>query len=243
LGKGSIASPIAAGVLTAITASIGLYGSLGDLERQHRGNLNLHDSAQRIQVHAKSTSRGTGRPMILADSGLFPQLLQYMQFMFDADWYAADYFAPRAGGGFGIAGIFQKLGQTSNDSPIALQRERMDYIDSVRKGKKDADFVQDERRLMNEALSAGRRVFVVLSPGDEQSFRRRDVGADFEMVELERWTEPCTVNYVEPGGRNWMAIPMWGDDKIVPWHAQRRVMFEIRRPAASTLPSKPENSS
>jgi len=233
-GKRSIVSPLAAGILTAITASIGLWGSLDELERQHRGNLNLHYSAERILSHVKSTWH---RPMILADSGMFPQLLQYMQFMFDADWYAADIFAQRVGGGFGLAGMLEKFKADSNsDSPILLQRDRIEYSESVRKGKTDPDFVRDEQTLMDQALGAGRRVYAVISPAEAGLFRRRFITAQFEMVELERWIEPCAVNFPERDERNWLTLPVWPDSNIVPWHPQSRAMFEIRR-APTTQPA------
>ncbi|HEY7091209.1 MAG TPA: glycosyltransferase family 39 protein, partial [Tepidisphaeraceae bacterium] len=231
-GKGSIAAPLAAGVLVAITASIGLWTSLGELQRQHRGTLNLEYSSQRIMAHLRP---GWHRPMILADTGLFPQLLQYMQYLYDADWYASDIFAPRNGGGFGLAGVFQKIGDSKGDAPVALQRERIEYIDSVRKGKTEADFIHDAQNLMNQAISADRKVFVVLSPAESEGFRRRFFSSGgLEMVELERWVEPCAVKFPDPGERNWLGLPVWGDDGFIPWHPQSRAMFEIRRRSPST---------
>ncbi len=234
-GKGSIVSPLAAGILTAASAAIGLYGSLGDLERQHRGNLNLHYSAEQILAHVKPSAGG--RPMILADAGLYPQLLQYMQFMLDADWYASDVFSPRLGGGFGIAGVFQKIDAESNDkAPVVLQKDRIEYIDSVRKGKTDADFVRDEQHLMDQATAAGRKIYVVLSPLEADAFRKRYITGGYEMVELTRWVEPCAVRFPEDDERNWLALPIWGDSHWVPWHPESRAMFEIRR-AATTQPA------
>jgi 4-amino-4-deoxy-L-arabinose transferase-like glycosyltransferase len=225
--KGSIASPLAAGILTAAAVSIGLWGSLDELERQHRGNLNLHFSAQRIISHVKASP--DHKPMILADTGMFPQLLQYMQFMVDADWYASDIFAPRVGGGFGLAGFFQKKPDDS-DSPVLLQRDRIDYIDKMRKGKTDADFILDEQNLMTQALAAGRPVYVLLSPSEVDDFRKRVMNGKLEMHELERWTEPCAIHFPEPNERNWLAPPVWGNSITIPWSAQTWTMLEIRRP-------------
>jgi hypothetical protein len=63
--SGSIASPLAAGVLTACAAAVGLHGSLDELVREHRGNMNLHYTAQQIISHIKPSPAGP--PMILAD--------------------------------------------------------------------------------------------------------------------------------------------------------------------------------
>ena len=48
---GSIFSPLAAGILTGAAASVGLFISLSDMQRQHRGNLNLHYSETQILSH------------------------------------------------------------------------------------------------------------------------------------------------------------------------------------------------
>jgi hypothetical protein len=236
LEKRPIATPLAAGVLTAMAACAGLWISVPEIERQHRGNLNLHFSATRILSHVKETTR---EPMILADSGMFPQLLQYMQFMLDAEWYAADVFAVRAGGGFGLAGVFQKVTSRGANSPVQIQRERLDYIDALQKGKSDADFVRDQQRLMNQVLDSGGRVYVVLSPLEAAQFRRRLGSGTYEVVELERWVEPCAVEFPKGGGRNWLALPVWDDDEVAPWRPQPRVMCEVRRAATNQPASGP----
>jgi hypothetical protein len=231
--KRSIAPPLAAGVLTAMAASIGLWSSIGELERQHRGNLNLHFSAQRILSHANSSLH---RPMIMAESGIFPQLVQYMQYLFDADWYAGDVFAVQTGGGFGVAGMFQQLSTAKANSPVLLQRERLEYMDSMQKGKSDADFVRDQQRLMDQALDRGARVYVVVSPAESARFRRRFITSAYEIIELERWVEPCAVHFPKAGDRNWLALPVWNDDEFTPWRPQPRVMFEVRR-VPTTMPT------
>jgi hypothetical protein len=230
--RSSIAPALAAGVLTAVTVAVSVHATLGELERQQRGNLNLHYSARQVlaQVRLTKSAGGGKRPMILADSGMFPQFLSYMQFMLDADWYAGDAFTPRVGGGFGMAGFFQRAkADSSSNAPVLLQQERIDYIDSVRRGKTDADYTHDEQRLMDQALNDSRKVYAILSPPEAAVFRSRYITAGHEMVELGRWTEPCAIHYPEPGERDWLAAPAWGDSSILPWHAQVRVMFEIRR--------------
>jgi hypothetical protein len=222
-----IAGPLAAGVLTAIAACVGLSGSLGELERQHRGTLNLHYSARRMLANVEPSAGG--RPMILADAGMFPQLLQYMQYMLDADWYPSDVFAARAGGGFGLAGIFQRASASTSDAPVLLQQDRIDYIDSVRKGKTDADFIHDAQDLMHKALAAQRRVYVVLPPEQADAFRRRYIDASLKWVELERWVEPVAVRFPSAGEQKPLELPIWGDNGIIPWHPQRRAMFEVRQ--------------
>ncbi|HEX3357658.1 MAG TPA: glycosyltransferase family 39 protein [Tepidisphaeraceae bacterium] len=231
LGKGSIASPLAAGVLTACAVAVGLSVSIDDLIRQHRGNMNLHYSAREIISHIKPSSGG--KPMILADEGMFPLLLQYMQFMYDADWYQSDIFAPRMGGGFGLAGVFEKR-KSTDDTPSTLQSDRIDYIDSIRKGKTDTDFIADAHRLMDEALNAGRRVYVILPPTEQGFFRHRFITGAYEMVEVNKWSEPCNVQFPGSDDHNALAPSVMPDNMVIlPWHPVSRAMFEIRRPPAT----------
>jgi len=225
-GRRSIASPLAAGIVTAVSVSVGLWSSIGELERQHRGTINLQYSARQIAANVKR-SPGS-RPMIIADEGMFPPLLQYMQFMLDADWYASDVFAARGGGGFGLAGVVQKISADSN-SPVVLQRERIEYIDSVRKGKTDRDFIFDEQKLMDQALSAGRRVYVILPPSQLDEFRHRFIDGRYEMRQLDRWSEPCAIHFPDPNEHTFLSLPVWANNVISPWYPQTRTISEISR--------------
>jgi hypothetical protein len=159
---------------------------------------------------------------------MFPQLLQYMQFMYDADWYASDIFAMRTGGGFGLAGVFEQH-KPGDDTPVILQRDRIEYIDSVRKGKTDADFIADAHHLFDQALNSGRRVYVILPPTEANFFRHRFITNNYEMTELDHWDEPCNVTFPGPGENNVLAPSVMSDNAILPWHPQVRAMFEIRR--------------
>lgn len=234
IGKGSIAAPLAAAVLTASAAAIGLWGSIDELVRQHRGNMNMRYSAREITSHIPKDL--PSRPMILADGGMFPIFVQYMQYMYDADWYPSDIFALRAGGGFGLAGVLERR-KPGDDRPVVLQQERMDYIDSVRKGKTDADFVADARRLMNQALDLHRRIYVVIQPDQADYFGWRFMTPGLKMVEVNRWSEPCKVSYDDVGKHDSLAPSTMKDDNLFfPWHPRRWAMFEIRR-APATQPS------
>src|SRR5581483_10351664 len=63
--RGAIAGPLAAGVLVAAAAWIGLSGGLGDLDREHRGNMNLRYSAREVLSRVRPSS--AGRPMMIGD--------------------------------------------------------------------------------------------------------------------------------------------------------------------------------
>jgi hypothetical protein len=231
--RGSIVTPLAAGIITAAAAGVGLWISVDELVRQHRGNMNLHYSEREIVSHIKPSPGG--RPMILADEGMFPQLLQYMQFMYDADWYASDIFAIRGGGGFGLAGVFDHR-KPNDDTPTGLQADRIDYIDSVRKGKTDADFIAEAQHLMEQRLNSNRRVYVVLVPEQTDYFKHRFMHPGLEMVQVNRWSEPCRTTFPENNKHSELEPMVIPDSQFLPWHPMRREMYEIRH-AATTQPT------
>jgi hypothetical protein len=239
--------PLAAGILVAATGSLGGWGSLPEMERQDRGNMNLYYSARQIMAHINPHHAKQGsypRPVVFADEGMFPQLLQYMQFMGDCDWYASDVFDLRGGGGFGLMGMLQAPG---NGGPVLLQKDRIDYIDSMRKGKTDGDFIADEHRVMDEALGQGRKVYLVLTPAQTIYFRQRFITGKYKMKKLDEWTEPCAVRFPpESDRRNDLVAPTFSGEPFISWSRERLTMFEVKlspttRPAAldtATAPAK-----
>jgi Dolichyl-phosphate-mannose-protein mannosyltransferase len=252
-GRGrSITRPIAVGVLTAATASLGIWASIPDMERQHRGNLNLHYSAEQILAHVNPRSTlhhpvaaKSLPPVAIADEGMFPQLLMYMQFMGDCDWYATDVFDQRAGGGFGILGVLQAGGA---GVPAVLQKERIDYIESVRKGKTDADYIADEHRVMEDAFKQGRKVYLILTPAQTTYFRQRFIDGHYKMKKLDNWIEPCKIEFPGPTERQGSLVaPAWSGEPFIVWHREALAMYEVTplpttRPVALDTVGLPANS-
>ena len=221
-GAGSLVSPLAAGILVAATAGVSLANSLADMNRQYRGNLNLHYSERQVASHI---SPHDPPPVIFADNGMFPQFLQYAQFMIHADWYATDVFEPRIGGGFGIMAMFQ-ADRSDQNAPVLLQQDRIDYIDSVRKGKSDADFIADEHNVMDTALRSGRRIFLVTESDDADYFRRRFINGSYQMKRLDHWKEPYDVNFPS-GEQNHLGLAAWSGEPFIHWRPENLNMYEI----------------
>jgi hypothetical protein len=158
-----------------------------------------------------------------------------MQYMYDADWYPSDIFAIRAGGGFGLMGVLEKR-KSNDNTPVVLQQERMDYIDAFRKNKTDADFIRDAHHLMDQALDSGRAIYVIVDPIQVDGFRRRFITSGLQMVDVNRWSEPCNISFADVGKHDSLAPSVIPDSPIIPWHPRRWAMFEIRR-APATQPS------
>jgi len=199
-GGGSFAAPLAAGILTAIASISGLYVALPNLIRQHAANLNLAYSVRRVLQDIKGTPGTDGKeatPVVFADVNIFPQLLMDLQFMGDADWYAADSFQLKAL----WASFINKDEKTSAPSPLQLDRQK--YLEDHYRGKTWKDLVQDQNRVMSNALAAGRNVYVVLTPFQADNFLNKYVAASFQYRKIDHWTEPepMTAESVAPAAR------------------------------------------
>jgi hypothetical protein len=256
--RGSIAAPIGAGILTAAAAAVGLMISVPDLERQHRGNLNLAFSARLIKSHIKTVvNKRAVTPIAFADWGMCPQLLQYVQFMSDCDWYGTDSFDVRFAGGFGIFGVSQ-AGQDKN-APVVLQQERVTHMTAFFKGRGLKQLIEAQHDLLDEAFRDGRPVYAILTPQQESEFKRKFITGYYELSKLDHWIEPCDIHFPDEsidmktgrskdhitplGPANHGGLPgMW-------WTPQELTMYEIRpKPAAppatqpATRPSNPPAS-
>jgi hypothetical protein len=235
--RGAIARPLAAGLLVFGSAAIGLIAGVPELERQHRGNLNLHTSAQHILAVINTRKDKTARPMMFADEGSLPQLLQYMQFMIDADWYTHDAFGLRATGGMGLFGAMQ-IQNVNSHSPMLLQPERLEYMVQFMKGKTESDLVREQHRLMDEALNAHRPIYAILTWMQEADFRQRFLKGAYRMVELDHWREPCNIRF--PGDEGAQTGVMNEQSPLIPsvqsgqpfisWVPASLKMFEIKKP-------------
>ncbi|HEY1684583.1 MAG TPA: glycosyltransferase family 39 protein [Tepidisphaeraceae bacterium] len=223
--RGSITGPLAAGILTAAAAGIGLFNSIGEVNRQYRGNENLHYSEAQLASHIKGQSKP---PVIFADNGMFPQFLQYGQFMIDADWYANDVFEPRVGGGFGIFGMFQK-DTTDQGGPVLIQQDRIDYMDAFRKGKSDEDFITDAHHMMDQALAGGRKIYLLDGKEDAVFFGRRFITGSYRMKQIDTWKEPCAVVFPSAREENHLALASWSGQPFFKWQPQALTLYEISK--------------
>ena len=265
--RGSIATPIGAGVLTAAAASLGLWISIPDMEHQHRGNMNLAYSARRImaKTNPKASSHispdaatqmsGTvpipnidpsARPVFFADEGMLPQFLQYLQFMTDGDCYGTDGFDVRMAGGFGLFALGQK-NQGKQDAPVLLQQDRIDYMSAFLKRKSVADLVDAQHQVIDTAIQNGRPVYAVLTPIQLIGFKRKFITAGYEMIELDHWSEPCSIAFVEKNPNDppsppksettVLAARLPNAEILIHWQPQELSLQQIRHKPAATKPT------
>ncbi len=170
-------SPLAAGVVVAIAAAIGVRVALPTLERDHASNLNLAYTVNGIVATVPSRNA-----MLIADQAAnFNVLDNALQFAGDFDLYGTDAFRPPI------------TGNLQFDQPTPDQPARRKFLLDVFKGKNDADLVKEAHRVMQAALNAGEPVFVVLQPAFAESFRRRYMTDGFTATMVDRWKEPAEV--------------------------------------------------
>lgn len=232
--RGSVAVPLAAGILAFVPAAISLRTALPEMARQHTGNLNLAYSGQRLRSHLPQGTRHMQptRPVIFADEGMFPQLLMYLQFAVDADFYAADAFIPRFGGGFGFLGFKP---HTKDDSPVLVQEERRLMMEKYYKARTARDLVREQQAVMSDALDHGRPVYLLLNTGQIADFKKTFITPPFQATEIDHWSEPAG-NPADPPPDRPLSPPSWRMNLIIPWNPFPRHLLQVTRTPAATQP-------
>ncbi len=165
-------------------------------------------------TEASSIFASSTRPIILIDMGLFPQHLMYLQCIIDADFYAADTFEPKAGGGFGFLGRpaggggggggrsrggpggqggagggggFGSRGgsnQSTDDMPVLIDPARTAEAVKLYENKSATELASLGREKMTAAIRAGRHVYLTFTPSESVRVRKQWAGKD-SPFELE----------------------------------------------------------
>ena len=152
---------------------VGFWVTWPLLIAQERANVNLVWSADNIFKRTHVEHPKAENPITFCDTGMFPQLLQHMQFVGKGDWYSGDAFDVRFSGGFGIFGMMRGKNDPNDDdqSPVLLQTDRIDYMTKFYAKKTDADLVKSMHQLVGNALAHGRPVYAVLSPAEMRDWK------------------------------------------------------------------------
>lgn len=238
--RGSIAVPLGAGVLAAAACGVGLWSAVPHLERQHRGNMNLAYSVQQYRVATKPILAETTRrlrrnetplpPVVFADEGLFPVLLMHLQYSTDGDFYATDTFFPRIAGGFGMMGLVGNAkSDADRDSPVLLQKQRIEYMSKVLKGKTAADMIKDQHQIVDDAIANKRCVFGIVTPVQEADFRKHFKDEPYEVKELTRWDEPCKIPEQDMRKQTPLAPVDHFGEPMIRWRPQTLILLQVTR--------------
>ena len=186
---GTVAAPIACGIVVAIAAAIGVKNALPALVREHVAGLNLAYTTDQI---VRTAPRGSVLFVQQTGGGPVNQMMNFLQFKGDYDLYAADAFARV---GLGPRGAMRLGGARDEDQPNPLQPARQKFLSEVvYKGKSDADLVNEQNRVMSEALDGRRRVFLVSAGEGLRNFESRYLkGRPFVATTVTHWKELATI--------------------------------------------------
>lgn len=158
----SVALPIAAGFIVAVASALGLYRAINgfdngmrtsqSLESQFHQNLALAELSQAV---VDSVPAGS---VLFAEPAFIQGALNYLQFAGDWEVFSFDAFSSRAG----MRGM-RRGGAVETDDPNPLQGRRRQFVADLYRNKTDRDLLEEQRKLIDERLAAGRRVFAVVN--------------------------------------------------------------------------------
>ena len=234
----SVAAPIACGCVVAVAAAIGVKNALPALVREHVTGINLAYTTDQI---VRAVPRGSVVFVQQTGGGPVNQMMNFLQFKGDYDLYAADAFA-RAG--MGMRGGM-RMGAPTEDQPNPLQPARQKFLaDVVYKDKSDADLVNEQNRVMGEALARGQRVYLLTAGEGRRNFESRYLkNRPFVAAPVTHWKELATIpadantTPLQPqargGGPGGPPVPGPGRERGAP---QAWQVIEITR-APATQPS------
>jgi len=200
--RGRIALPVGAGLLTLASAATGVYVGTPSLMVQFVHNENLAFSARQIvNVIPCRAEKGKPVPVVFTDMSsaektIFPQLLMYMQFVGDCDWYTPNAFSPKGGGSLGMMVMVGGMqGSGKDNKAVLLDPEQTKFMESVYKDTTRDSLAEKQNELMRTALDAGRPVYAVLRANFVGLFKSRFIKDNFEMKRLARWYDPINLDW------------------------------------------------
>lgn len=222
-GRGSVALPIACGLIVAIASAVGVRNALPLLLRDHATNVNLAYTMDEI---TRAVPRGSHLFADRAGGGI-ANMLNFLQFKGDFVLYSTEAFTPRPFGG--------RREPADPDQPTPLQPARRKYlVDEVYRGKSIADLTREQQDIVSNALNESKRVFVVLPGGSISSFRERYLaGANFDVANISRWKEPAAV----PGERTTTPLQPQGRGPNFNRQPQSWQVIELKPRPATSQPS------
>ena len=231
VGRGSIAMPLACGVIVAISAAVGLRNMLPTLQREQANALNLDWTCNQLLLRAPPGS------VLFADQGRGPMnsLLNFLQFKGDYELYASAAFEPNGGGWRGNGGPPGR--REDDDQPRPMQAARQKYLrEVVYKDKSTDDLVHEQHRIVDRALDDGCRAFVLVPTNLLSAFRNRFPTAQkYELKPVMKWKEPAAVPIERTASplMSQQRMPGFGGRGAQTWQ-----LYEISRKPAVATPAK-----
>ena len=159
---------MAAGVVTAIGAGVGVYRAAigmengrGDAQGMAQEFLARENLAQTGKVLAANIPAGS--TVFAGGRGMGAQSdINYIQFVGDWKLFEMNAFTENRRGGF-MGGMGGRMGNGDATAPTPRQREEEEYESKLYAGKSERDLQAEQTKVINGALESGKRVFAVAS--------------------------------------------------------------------------------
>jgi hypothetical protein len=212
--RGSVALPLAAGAVVAIAGGMSTYRAaegmadgtrLGgqSLESMHRQQLNLANTAFVAQQVIPAGS------VVFAENGGVMGSMNYLQFAGDWRMFGTDAFTARAAQRF----IMRRGG--GDDDPDPLDPGRRDFYRKLYADRTDNELQAEHDKVIDGALSGGRRVFLVSRTSSMRGYKDRMLDRRYAtkvVTQLTEYGPPADATETsktpppQPSRRN----PAWG---------------------------------
>lgn len=158
----SVALPVAAGVIVAVASSLGLYRAINGFDNGTRTSQSLESQFhQNLALAWLSDAVVDSVPpgsVLFAEPAFVQGSLNYLQFVGDWEVFSFDAFTARAG----MRGM-RRGGAVETDDPNPLQGRRRQFVADLYRDKTDRDLLEEQRKLIDDRLDAGRRVFALVN--------------------------------------------------------------------------------
>ncbi len=208
---------VAGGLVVAVGCATGLWGGLENSAIEATTNRAVLRGAQTV------------RSLCPAGSVVFgpDRTLNYLQFAGDYHLYDTTQFDRR---------FVQQMGTIDPNAPTGLQPQRAAAIYAAHKDDTDAELLADEIRLVTDAQSAGRRVFVLEPATGRSNVARLVSRGRFVSTVVGGWDETPEERLRakrKTAGMNAKRAAALAANAAVTWQ-----VIELKAPVPLALPSK-----
>jgi hypothetical protein len=158
------------GAFVAVVATANLREATHQLNRQMDRLMFDKETSERVRDKLKDGA------VIVAND----RLLNFVEFAGDYRLYALEAFDRGA--------IQNRIRELKDNDPRPFQRRKAEKLAEAQGKKNDSDLTQEQRDLINQQLTDGREVAMIL-PKDAYRHARGRLGDKFEVDPLTEWTE------------------------------------------------------
>jgi uncharacterized membrane protein YgcG len=213
----SIPLDLAVGLVVAISAGVGMYRAANGMESgqssarmdiadEYRARQNLAQIGQKVFANVPA-----GSVLFTQEGGIGESPINYLQFIQNWDIFSASAFSP-TGGRRGLMGRGPLFGGGNTANPRPMQQALSDYFAKIYSAP-DLSLPNEEKRVIDTALSSGKRVFIAASllsietletnpplRSGKYLFHRIDRWNDYPEIPIDSTADDTTAQGGPPGG-------------------------------------------